>query len=271
LDRLTLLLSYSFQAVKKNWKAVLLFFVFLVIFTFLSLVPFISPVANIALQIIGFQLMVYYGRPVLKRLSREELYAFLDSSTVKRIYTEKIEVSSGIFLASFIIGVLFVVFFFALLFVSGIPVGLEALEEAASEELIGSYLIRFLIVFVIFSLVAGWFLFVYPIALGYAMGRDDFGEAFLAIFRLFSPSFWKRALSFKYFIFITVSAIVSIFFSLLAVFSLFTLILFPLGVALVYMLNVFFGAVCAESYVMTGGEEELPSRSEVIDESQSQS
>ena len=270
MGNLSLLLDYSFQAVKRNWRAVALYFVLLVVLSLLSFVPFISPVANVVLQIIGFQLLVYYGRPILRRLSKEELYAFLDSSTVKKIYTEKIEVSSGIFLASFIISALFVLLFVGILFIVGVPLSGELLNEAASEEVIAHFLIKFLIAFLIFALFAGWFLFVYPIALGYAMGKEDFGEAFFATFKVFSPSFWKRALSFRYFLFITVAGILGAVFAFVGMILMVTVILSPLGAALFYMLNAFFGGVCAESYLMTG-EEELPSQSEVIDESQSQS
>jgi len=255
------LLDYSFQAVKRNWKAVAVYFLIVAVLTLFSLIPFISPVANIVLQIVGIQLMVYYGRPLLKRVGKEELYAFLEASTVKRIFTEKLEVSAGIFLATFIIGTFFLLLFFALLFISGIPVTGELLTGEV-EEAVPHLLIRFFIVFLAFILIAGWFFYVAPIAFGYAMSREGFGEAFFAVFRLFTPSFWKRALSFKYFIFITVCGILTFILAFVGGFLFATIILAPVGIAFLYMTNVFFGGVCAESYRMTGEEGELPPKDE---------
>jgi len=263
LERVAFLLDYSFAATKKNWKAVVLYAGLFTLLLLLSFLPIVSPVADAVLSLISIQIMVYYGRPILERLSKEELLSFLDSSTVKKIYTEKVEVSAGIFLASFVISVLLVLLFFALVLLAGVP-----LFGEVSDEEVPLVLVRFLIALALFSIPAGWLFFVYPIAWGYAMSKETFGEAFFATFKVFSPSFWKRALSLRYFLFVSLSAILVMVFSFIGLVFLFTLVLFPVGIALLYMLTVFMGGFCAESYAMTGGEE-LPSREEVTGESRS--
>ncbi|MEO2066498.1 MAG: hypothetical protein ABGX17_08380, partial [Desulfurobacteriaceae bacterium] len=69
MNHLALLLDYSFQAVVKNWRALVLYALFLVILTLLYVVHPISVIANFLLQLMTTQVMVYYGSPLLKEVS----------------------------------------------------------------------------------------------------------------------------------------------------------------------------------------------------------
>ncbi len=255
MNHLALLLDYSFQAVVKNWRALLLYALFLVILTLLYVVHPISVIANFLLQLMTTQVMVYYGSPLLKEVSKEELYSFLESSTVKKVFTERFEVSAGIFLASFLTNLIFALVIVVVVFLSGVP-----FVECISSPETASILLKFFALFLFILLIVSWYVYVYPLALGYAMGKEGFGEAFLEFFKIFTPSLWKRTLSFKYFIFITVTGILGAVFLLVGVLLLITVVFFPFGAAFLYFSNIFFGGAAARSYFITS-----------IDESQSQS
>lgn len=258
MNHLALLLDYSFQAVVKNWRALVLYALFLIILTLLYVVHPISVIANFLLQLMTIQVMVYYGSPLLKEVSKEELYSFLESSTVKKVFTERFEVSAGIFLASFLTNLILTLVIVLVVFLSGIPF-VHSLEGISSPET-ASILLKLFALFLFILLIVSWYVYVYPLALGYAMGKEGFGEAFLGFFKIFAPSLWKRALSFKYFVFITVTGILGAIFLLIGALLLITVIFFPLGAVFLYFSNVFFGGAAARSYFITS-----------IDESQSRS
>ena len=259
VNYIALLLDYSFQSVLKNWKAVLVYGLVFVVLTLLSLIPVLSLVTNPLVQLLTIQIAVYYGTPLLKEVSKDGLYSFIENSTVGKVFTERFEVSAGIFLSSFVITLLISLTIVAVVLLSGIPFTYHSIESLEGAELT-SFLLRFFALFLLIFLVISWYLYVYPIAMGYAMSKEGFGEAFLALFKIFSPSLWKKALSFKYFVFITVAGLLEAVFLFIGVLLSFTVIFIPVGIPFLYFSNVFFGGVAARSYAMTF-KDELQSRS----------
>ncbi len=242
MSRFALLLDYSFSAVLKNWKAVLVFFLILILLFFFHFVPFLSFVGQIIVSLIVTQLEVYYGKAFLRAESREELLEFLKNSTVLKVFTENIQVSSGIFFASFIVTTALSLFTFGLLFVTGLIYDFKSVESVENALLYG------LVYFLIISTVWLTYLYLVPLGVGYGMSRENFGEAFLGFFRIFTPTFWKKAMSFQYFKLITLGGILLTVFAVLGFVFTITLILSPLGAAVFYLTAVFWGSLCAESY-----------------------
>ena len=245
MSRFALILDYSFSAVTKNWKAVALFFLLIIFLVLLHLVPLLSAVGQVILSLVGTQLQVYYGKKFLEAKSREELIAFLESSTVKKIYTENIQVSSGLFLASFLVTTLLSVLSVALLFLTGLAYDFKNPETL--QGVLWYALLYLLIVVTIWST----YLYLYPLGVGYVLTKESFGEAFLGFFRIFTPTFFAKSFSFAYFKLVFLGGILFAVFSLLGVIFAVTVILLPLAAAVLYMLAVFFGALSAECYRVT--------------------
>ncbi len=242
MSRFALLLDYSFSAVLKNWKAVVLFFLILILLFFFHFFPFLSFVGQVIVSFIVTQIEVYYGRAFMRAGSREELLEFLKNSPVSKIFTENIQVSSGIFFASFIVTTALSLFTFGLLFVTGLIYDFNSVESVENALVYG------LIYFLIISTVWLTYFYLVPLGIGYGMSRESFGEAFLGFFRIFTPSFWKKAMSFQYFKLITLGGILLTVFAVLGFVFTITLILSPLGAAVFYLTAVFWGSLCAESY-----------------------
>ncbi len=234
----------------------------MVLFAFLTLLSFfhfVSVISSVLLQLLYTQISVYYGTPFLKEVDRAELLNFLNSSTVKKIFTDRFEVSAGIFLSSTVISFVFIVLLIAALFFSGLPALVKAAEGNYSGE-VYHLLVKFLLIFLlIFSILSVYF-YVYPAAFGYAMTKESFGSAFFAFFKVLSPSLWIKTLSFRYFLFLTGSGILFIVFALIGTLLLFTVVFFPVGVFFIYFVNVFFGTIAAESYKIAF-KDELQSQS----------
>ncbi len=243
MEEISLILNYSFKALKKNWKALIIYALVFLIAVPLSLFHITSIFSNIVVQLISTQLMVYYSTPFYTGLSsNEELLSFLENSSVAKIFKERVETSAGIFLASFIISMLLTLMIIGI----GITVGISFKEDELTRELLKLF-VSFSAVLILIS----WFIYVYPLALGYAMEKEGFGEAFLAMFKLFSPSLWKKALSFEYFKLITLGGLILIALLLLGVIFLVSLILTPLGIGILYLTTVFMGSLSAVCYLKT--------------------
>ena len=245
MSRFALILDYSFSAVTKNWKAVALFFLLIIFLVLLHLVPVLSAVGQVILSLVGTQLQVYYGKKFLEATSREELIAFLENSTVKKIYTENIQVSSGLFLASFLVTTFLSVLSVALLFLTGL-----AYDFKNPESLQGALWYALLYLLIVVTLWSTY-LYLYPLGVGYVLTKESFGEAFLGFFRIFTPTFLAKSLRFAYFKLVFLGGILFAVFSLLGVIFAVTVILLPLAAAVLYMLAVFFGALSAECYRVT--------------------
>ena len=242
MSRYALMLNYSFSAVTKNWNAVLVFFLLILLLLVLHFVPLLSFVGQIAMSLLVTQLQVYYGRGFLSFSTKEELLNFIRNSSVREIFTEYIPVSSAIFLASFITTTVLMLFTVALLFFTGIFYKLKGISTVEGVLLYG------FVCFVLLSLLWLSYLYVFPLGVGYSMSRDSFGEAFVGFFRIFTPGFWKRALEFEYFKLITLGGLLFTVFVVVAFVFFVTVILSPLGVAVLYLAAVFWGSLCAESY-----------------------
>lgn len=244
MEKISLILNYSFKAVVKNWKALIIYGLVLLISILLSFFHIASVFSNILIQLVSTQIMVYYSTPFYLGLSsQEELLSFLESSSVAKIFKERLETSAGIFLASFIINLVLV------LIILGIGVALGVSFHQGDE--ITRELLKLFIVFSAILTVIGWFIYVYPLALGYAMEKAGFGDAFLAMFKLFSPSLWKKTLSFEYFKLITLGGLILTVFLLLGFIFLASLVLFPLGIAVLYLTAVFMGSLSSVCYLKT--------------------
>ena len=242
MNRFALMLDYSFSTVTKNWKAVAVFFLFIIVLFIFHFIPLLSFVGQVALSLLITQLEVYYGRRFLTAESREELLSFLTSSTVGKVYTDNIHISSAIFLASFLITSALTVITVGLLFLTGLAGNIDTVEDA---------LLYGLVYFLLVSTLWLFFLYLVPLGIGYAMSKNNFGEAFIGFFRIFTPSFWKKAFSFRYFKLISLGGLLFTVFAVVAVIFMITLVLLPLGVAVFYLDAVFWGALCAESYRIT--------------------
>ena len=245
MSRFALILDYSFSAVSKNWKAVLVFFLIILLLVILHLVPFLSAVGQVVLSLVVAQLEVYYGKEFIRARSREDLISFIENSSVKKIFSENIQVSSGLFLASFLVTTLLSVLSVALLFLTGLIYDFKNLETL--QGVLGYALLYLLIVITLWST----YLYLYPLGVGYVLTKEGFGEAFLGFFRIFTPTFLAKSFSFAYFKLVFLGGILFTVFSLLGIIFAVTVILLPLAAAVFYMLAVFFGALSAECYRVT--------------------
>jgi len=248
MSRFALMLDFSFSAVLKNWKAVLVFFLFMVFLFVFHFIPVLSFVGQVLISFLLTQIEVYYGRGFLKSRSREELLNFLGASTVGKVFTENIQVSSGVFLASFISATVLSLLTIGFLILTGVVYDFKSVDNLENALVYG------LLYFLVISTVWLTYFYLVPLGIGYSMSRESFGEAFLGFFRIFTPTFWKKSMSFQYFKLVTLGGILLAVFSLLTFVFIVTIILSPLGVAVLYLTTVFWGSLCAESYRVSFSE-----------------
>lgn len=242
MSRFALMLDFSFSSVFKNWKAVLVFFLIIVLLLIFHFVPVLSFVGQVLTSLLLTQIEVYYGIGFLRSKSREELLNFLNTSTVRKIFTENLQISSGIFLASFITTTVLSLITVGFLILTGVIYDLKSVDNVENALVYG------LLYFLVISTVWIAYFYLFPLGVGYSMSRESFGEAFLGFFRIFTPTFWKKSMSFQYFKLVTLGGILLTVFSLLAFVFLITVVLSPLGAAVLYLTVVFWGSLCAESY-----------------------
>jgi hypothetical protein len=249
VEEISLILSYSFNALLKNWKVLLVYVLVVVISLALSFVPVLSFVFSFLPQLVYIQIAVYYGAPFLSELSlsKERLTEFLLSTTVQKAFLDRIEISAGIFLASFLVNIIIVVISTLLGILVALPLGLfseDAFTGGASYEL----LVKLFVVFVVVVSFISLYFYAWPAVFGCAMSKNNFGDAFLSTFKILSPRFVKRTFSWSYFKLISLGYLIFSAFMLLSLFLLLSLLFSPLGGALLFFCNVLFGGVAARGY-----------------------
>ena len=168
------------QNMALGWATVAVF----VVLSLVEFVPLVGFAATIAVGVFSQSIQIFVGR------------AFYGAETMEAFVSE----ASGAWLGWAAVGFVMLLAWMALvLLLGGDPAALEtAGGDEAFETLFQAMGVAVLPVILIAMLLS----YVYPIVQGRVILSDSFGEAFKAVFSLFSPTVWKHAMTGEYFSFV---------------------------------------------------------------------
>ncbi len=209
-----------------------------VVLTLLQAVPLLGLVASVAMGVFSQAVQIYVGRAFY---GAPDILAYVETAKttpLKDFLTRFQAPAFGAWLGwiAVWIGMMIV---FVILF-SAFGGSMEMMAEATNDEaqmqqmLVASSGAMLPILLVFFAL-----LYVYPIVQGRITVSDTFGEAFKAVFTLFSPDVWRRSMKKEYFSFV--------FFFGLAMTGIWILVM---AVMMLLLLIPFLGAVLVTVWLM---------------------
>ncbi|WP_345985887.1 hypothetical protein WCX49_01850 [Sulfurimonas sp. HSL-1656] len=191
----------GWEFVERNRTLALTTLAAFMLLSLLELIPLLGMVAAVALGVFAQAVQIYIGRTLVNADTIDTFIASAEQTTFAAFMTRYQAPAFGAWLAWFVMGMGLFVLWIVLVFAVGIDPAV--LEESATDE---AELIAFMEamgITVIPMLVVGMLIaYVYPIAQGRVILSDTFGEAFKAVFSVFTPAVWQVAAKGEYFRFV---------------------------------------------------------------------
>ncbi len=208
--------------------------------TLLEMIPLLGLVASVALGVFAQSVQIYVGRTFANAENIESFVREAEKTTLKNFLTRYQAPAFGAWLGWIALSVLFMVLFLLFLGMSGTE--LSGFDETSlqNEEQVYALLVSFVGAGTPVLLLSLVLAYVYPIAQGRVIMSESFGEAFKAVFSIFTPSVWASAMRGEYFsfVFFFSLALIGIVFLVFATMMLLMLIPF-LGTVLIIVWMIF--------------------------------
>ena len=204
------------------------------------MIPLLGFFIAIFAGIVLFSTQAYVAKSLMHAQSDEEYDAKVESTDVKSLLMENLNIGAGGFLGFIVIEIIMLVLMFT---VFAMTIGLEALSTLNSAEMTPEQQMELFqgigVIGVIMGVVFLFLAYIYPIVLGKVYTSDNFGEAFSAIFSMFSPAVWKASFNGQYFLMVTMLHLTGIGAMILMVVSMMTIVLIPLAMFVFYLLILY--------------------------------
>ncbi len=172
-----------------------------VVLEFLTMIPLLGLLAMVALGVVGQGVQIYVGRHFYRS---HDIVAFVEEAKMippADFLLRYKNQALGAWLGWFLVGSVLMLIFMIAFFAGG---GVMEISETMSDEeafrmfaAMGGSLIPVLLIVMVLS-------YVYPIAQGRIILSESFGEAFRAVFSIFTPAVWREAMRGEYFRFVFV-------------------------------------------------------------------
>jgi len=206
----------------------------------LSMIPLLGMFIAIFAGIVLFSTQAYVAKTLMHSESDEEYDAKVASTDVKSLLMENLNIGAGGFLGFIVIEIIMIVFIFTLF---AMTIGLETLSTLNAEQMSPEQQLEMFqgigIIGIIMAVIFMFLAYIYPIVLGRVYTSENFGEAFSAIFMMFSPAVWKASFNGQYFLLVTMLHLTGIGVMVLMVVSMMTIILIPLAMFFFYLLILY--------------------------------
>ncbi|GEM_PF-1229861 len=165
----------------------------------LSTIPLIGLVAVVAFSVVGQGIQIYAGRHFYASKDIVEFVEGVKGIPPVAFMTRYKEQAFGAWLGWFLVSMIFMVVAAVLFFAMG--GGAEIHADMTDEEAL-NVMMTMSGAFLPMVFVGLLLSYVYPLVQGRIIFSESFGEAFRAVFSLFSPALWRRAMSGEYFRFV---------------------------------------------------------------------
>jgi hypothetical protein len=213
---------------------------FFFVLTLLEMVPLLGLVASVALGVFAQSVQIYVGRTFAQAENIEAFVNEAEQASFKTFLTRHQAPAFGAWLGWVALSMLFMVLFIVFLGMSGTE--LSGFNEASLQDERQMYEMILAVMgagtpVLLLSLLLAY---VYPIAQGRVIMSDSFGEAFKAVFSIFTPSVWASAMRGEYFSFALLFSLALIGIGMLVTATMMLLMLIPfIGAVLIIVWMIF--------------------------------
>ncbi|WP_457595707.1 hypothetical protein [Hydrogenimonas sp.] len=255
-------LAYSRAAMSGNWKNTAIVASILLLLILVEMLPLIGLVASVLQGIILYAMAWWIAQLMRQSPDLERFRSVVAAEDAKNPMTAYFGPGAGFYLGFMIFSMIMMLVTVAIMWLTGgfaaIGMGMEQMQNlpADSEQAAAVYAQMFgagapaLAFLIITSLFFGY---LWPLVYGYALTQTTFGDAFGAIFMLFSTRFWKASFTGAYFRLVTLWMLILMVatIALAVCFGLFILI--PVGILILMWMVYFTAAVSLEAYNFSDG------------------
>ncbi|MHC3993584.1 hypothetical protein ACXWTF_02035 [Thiomicrolovo sp. ZZH C-3] len=191
----------GWEFVERNRTLALTTLAAFILLSLLELIPLLGVVAAVALGVFAQSVQIYVGRTLVNADSINSFITTAEQTTFTAFMTRYQAPAFGAWLAWFVMGMGFFLLWMVLVLAVGIDPG--TLEDPAYDEAQMIAFAEAMGISVLPMLIVGMLIaYVYPIAQGRVILSDTFGEAFKAVFSVFTPAVWQAAARGEYFRFV---------------------------------------------------------------------
>ena len=256
---ITAAINYTWTALSASWKNTAIVAMVLVLLSIATLIPLVGLVASLIQGILLYALAYWVVDRLKSSVSIEDFKTKIATeSDAKGMMVGFFSPAMGFYVGFMIFSLLMMLITFGIFWLSG---GFSAMDvmmqqqapNVSSQEVTAMYTHLFATSTpaLLFMLLSSAFLgYVWPLVYGYALFQRTFGDAFNAIFMLFSPRFWKASFTWAYFKLVSLWMLILLGVGLLTGFAIAIVILLPLGVLMMMWMVYFSAIVAAEAYDM---------------------
>lgn len=233
-------LSDSWAFFKQNMTLSFIAMAIMLVLFLLSIVPIVGIVFNLLFGIVIISMQVYVGKSIIDSGSKEEFFEKVKTTQIGEFLGKYLSIGVGAWLGYFVISMVLVILSVVLMAMLG---GLGSLQDAmsGSDEATGGGIVIAALIIFLFSAI---FAYIYPLVFGKVLSSNNLSEAFKSVFLLLSPSIWKKSFNGEYFLLVLFWSLIGFAGILLTIFFMFTLILSPIAVFIIYLLTIFTASVC---------------------------
>jgi len=216
-----------------------------VLLSLLDIVPGLGILAGIALGVMAQSVQIYVGRTFYHSENIGQFVEGAEQVKLKEFLLRYQAPAFGAWLGWFTLSVIFFILFVILVLAIGVDPSLfekSALQDQAKVAELAMAILEAGLPLMLVALVLAY---VYPIAQGRVILSDTLGEAFKAVFSIFSPSVWSAAMQKEYFKFLFIFSLAIMGIAVLIMAAMMLLVLIPilgpilLMVWIVFLMYVF--------------------------------
>jgi hypothetical protein len=253
--------GYAWAALSGSWKNSVLVALALLVLSLLSMLPLVGIVASVVQGILFYALAYWLVDRLRESDSVETFRQEMAGEDAKRILTAYFGPAAGFYTGFMVFSIIMIIITAAILWMTGgfaaMGVAMEQVQghpDANPEQMAAVYAqvmgagAPALVFMFITSL---FFSYVWPLVYGYGLLQKSFGDAFNAVFMLFSPRFWRAAFTGRYFVLVSLWMLILLGAGFLLGITFATFILIPVGILLMMWMVYFSATVGVAAYNMS--------------------
>ncbi len=252
-------MAYSWAALSGNWKNTAIVALALIILSVLQLIPILGILFGVLQSIVLYSMGYWIADRVRSSSDVESFKSLMPNENERSVTFEFLAPATGFYTGFLLFSIVMMFITAAIFWLTGgfemvahiqQPVGPNVTPEQMSAFYAqifasGSPAVLFILITSLF------FSYVWPVVYGYALQQYSFGDAFNAVFMLFSTNFWKAAFTASYLKLVSIWMIVLFGAAILMGFTLVTFVLFPLFILILMWMVYFTSIVSAAAYNMS--------------------
>ena len=254
-------MNYAWMAMRAKWSNTIWAALILLVVFLLSALPVIGLLASVIQGILFYSLGYWVVDRIREGGSPDGFIQRVTQDGVGALLTEKLAPATGFYLGFMIFSLLMGLITLAILWATGgfnaIAVTMQQQPAHMTPEQMEVFYAQILaasspaLAFMLFTSL--FFGYIWPLVYGYALVQKSFGDAFGAVFMLFSPRFWKASFTGKYFITVALWTLVLLGVGIVTGICMAVIFLIPLGVLLLMWLVYFSATLGAATYNFSEG------------------